>query len=183
MSEFSCVCEERRLRALYDLHILDTPPERAFDRITALARFTFRVPISTVTMVDRDRQWFKSKDGLDYEESPRDVAICNHTIQHSAPLVIPDTLLDERTSRNPAVLAGPRVRFYAGAPLEVGNGARVGTLCVMDTVPRTLSAHETGILAKLAGLVVEELEERAATIQRKAVAVARKVAAGGFDNL
>jgi len=160
MSESSQVEEEQRLAALHDLNILDTPPERAFDRITALAKVAFQVPISLVSLVDEDRQWFKSRQGLDVPETPREYSICTYAIQNDSALVICDTTLDPRTKTSPLVLDKPNIRFYAGAPLILADGHRIGTLCVIDTQPREFSLHQTTILRQLADMVVDEFKLR-----------------------
>ncbi|HEY5309974.1 MAG TPA: GAF domain-containing protein, partial [Casimicrobiaceae bacterium] len=124
--------EELRLRTLRECGVLDTAAEERFDRFTRIAAALFDVPIALVSLVDRDRQWFKSHRGLDATETPRDVAFCAHAILGDDVLHVPDALQDDRFADNPLVLNEPRVRFYAGAPLTLQNGAHAGTLCVID---------------------------------------------------
>ena len=152
--------EENRLTCLDQYGVLDTPPEEAFDRVTRLTRRVFQVPISTVTLIDGHRQWFKSRQGLDVPETPRGPALCNLAIQEARPLVIPDALADKRFSQNPFVVEAPHIRFYAGAPLLAPEGYTVGTLCVVDTKPRTLDPEQVDTLLDLARIVVTELELR-----------------------
>ncbi|HMJ12916.1 MAG TPA: diguanylate cyclase [Polyangiaceae bacterium] len=158
--------ETERLAALRRYAVLDTPPERAFDRITALAARLFDVPIALVSLVDADRQWFKSCLGLDVRETSRDLAFCAHAILAEEPLVVPDATQDERFVNNALVAGPPRFRFYAGAPLRTPDGFLVGTLCVLDRRPRTLSAKELTVLVDLAAMVVDELELRLAVRMR-----------------
>ena len=137
--------ETQRLRALRSLQILDTLEEERFDRITRLARRMFDVPIALVSLVDEDRQWFKSRQGLDACESGRDVSFCGHAILHERALVVPDSLEDARFMDNPLVAGPPHIRFYAGHPVHAPDGSRVGTLCIIDHVPRDLSAEDTAV--------------------------------------
>ena len=150
--------EAARLAALYDLLILDTPAEERFDRIVAFAATEFDVPIVTVTLIDTDRQWFKARVGTTACETGRDVSLCSHAILQSNIMVVPDTLPDPRFADNPLVTGAMNVRFYAGAPLTLKSGLRLGTLCLIDHVPRTLDAIELGILGTLRDLVVMELD-------------------------
>ena len=144
--------------ACYD--VLDTPSEEAFDRITRLVRRLFSTPIATVTFLDGHRQWFKSRQGLDVPETARNVAFCRIPVQEGRPLVVPDTLADPRFRDNPLVVGSPGLRFYAGAPLRAANGAFIGTLCAMDTRPRSFGAQEIDILLDLARIIEDELELR-----------------------
>jgi GAF domain-containing protein len=146
------------LQALHDLGLLDTPPEGRFDEITRTARANLDVPAALVSFVDADRQWFKSSVGLDLTETPRDMAFCAYAILQDQVLQVPDTLLDRRFADNPVVTDPPRVRFYAGAPLQLSNGARVGTLCVIDYRPRLFDDDQLIELRRLAALVTEQLE-------------------------
>ncbi len=154
--------EQDRLRALEQCCVFDTPPEKAFDDLTRLAAKLCGVPIAIVSLVDSERQWFKSVVGLDVNETPRDFAICAHAILCTGPLVIADATLDARTSDNPLVTGMPQIRFYAGIPLRTSDGFNVGTLCVIDTVPRELSAEQLEDLNTLAGQVSAQLELRRA---------------------
>jgi len=152
--------ETQRLKALRDLLILDTPPEERFDRIAAFAAQEFSVPIALVSLVDRDRQWFKSNFGLEARETPRDISFCGHTITLSEPLVVPDASEDPRFADNPLVTGDPYVRFYAGACLRLPQGQAMGTLCVIDRRPRTFDRLDVAVLCGLRDLVVEELLRR-----------------------
>lgn len=149
--------EELRLQTLRSLNILDTAPEERFDRVTRLARRVFDVPIALVSLVDKNRQWFKSHEGLDSSETPRDVSFCGHAILGSDVFVIPDAKKDERFADNPLVLQEPYVRFYAGCPLRSHNGMKLGTLCIVDHKPRTLSDGDLDTLIDLASMVEREL--------------------------
>jgi diguanylate cyclase (GGDEF)-like protein len=149
--------ETQRLRALHSLKILDTAEEERFDRITRLATRLFNVPVALVSLVDQKRQWFKSRQGLEACETGRDVSFCGHAILHEGPLVVEDALGDPRFSDNPLVIGAPHIRFYAGHPVHAPDGARIGTLCIIDRVPRTLSAEDVIALADLAGMVDREV--------------------------
>ena len=151
------VDEAARLEALHRLNVLDTEPEERFDRLTRLARRVFNVPIAVVSLVDTERQWFKSAAGLDVIETPRDVSFCGHAILGDQILMICDAVLDERFYDNPLVLGDPGIRFYAGCPLKVANGDKVGTLCLIDTLPRVLRDDERELLRDLAAMAEQEL--------------------------
>ena len=157
--------EEERLAALRRHALLDTPPEASFDRLTSLAARLFGVPLALVTLIDRDRQWFKSCGGaasgdLGLCETHRDISFCGHTILSDEPLVVEDACLDPRFADNPLVADGPNVRFYAGAPLRDGEGHALGTLCLLDFQPRVFPADLRAALAALAATVVSEIELR-----------------------
>ncbi|MBV9124524.1 MAG: response regulator [Planctomycetes bacterium] len=149
--------EGQRLATLRALNLLDTPPEPRFDRITRLAGRLFGVPIALVTLVDADRQWFKSAQGLCLGEMPRDISFCGHAILSPDGLVVPDTLLDERFADNPLVLGETNIRFYAGQPLRAADGSQVGVLCLKDHRPRSWSAEDRKLLRDLADLVEDQL--------------------------
>ncbi len=149
--------EAQRLQCLRSLGILDTPAEDRFDRITRIAQQVFDVPISLVSLVDENRQWFKACIGLDVLETPRDVSFCGHSILGEDVFVVPDTFLDKRFADNPLVTGGPKIRFYAGAPLTSPEGEKVGTLCVISPEPRQIQPDEHQLLLDLAGLVEQEL--------------------------
>ncbi|MET0674400.1 MAG: sensor domain-containing diguanylate cyclase [Bradyrhizobium sp.] len=151
--------DTRRLQALAELDILDTPHELAFDRLTLLSRKIFRVPMATLTFVDGHRQWFKASEGMDSRETSRQPALCYHAIRQKTPLVVPDTLLDPRFADNPFVVGKPHIRAYAGAQLQV-SGENVGTLCVIDTVPRQFDDEAISVLMDLAAIAVDELTLR-----------------------
>lgn len=148
--------EARRLAAVRSLHILDTPAEERFDRFTRIAARLFNVPVSLITLIDEDRQWFKSRVGTDVDETPRNLSFCAHAILEPRPLVVPDALQDERFANNPVVVGPPRVRFYAGVPLHV-SGEAIGTLCLIDIRPREPSAEDLRLLRDLGSLVEAEL--------------------------
>ncbi len=152
--------ERNRLLTLRQYDVLDTPAEEAFDRITRLAKSALRAPIALVSLVDAERQWFKSKQGLNVSETPREHSFCAHAIRHDEPFVVSDARLDPRFHDNPLVTSAPNMRFYAGIPLNMKNGYNIGTLCVIDTMPRHLSELEFSMLEDLAQLVVDELELR-----------------------
>jgi PAS domain S-box-containing protein len=149
--------EVSRLAALHGLKILDTPPEERFDRLTRLARQLVGVPIAVVSLVDTNRQWFKSCQGLDATETPRSISFCGHAILEDQMLVISDALLDARFVDNPLVCGAPHIRFYAGQPLKAADGSRLGTLCVIDSRPHLLTQAERDGLRDLALLVENEL--------------------------
>lgn len=150
--------EASRLATLRGLNILDTPAEDRFDRFTRLAQHILGVPIALISLVDSNRQWFKSHLGLDASETPRNISFCGHTILGDQVFIIPDALLDSRFADNPLVIGAPHIRFYAGAPLTLGNGQRIGTLCAIDRQPRQLSSSQIAALQDLAQCVSEELE-------------------------
>ena len=153
--------EAERLAVLRGYNILDTAPEAVFDRITELAADLFGAPIALVSLVDKDRQWFKSMVGLDVHETPREHAFCAHTILSDEVMVVPDAELDERFRDNPLVIDDPLIRFYAGAPLTLANGQRLGSLCVIDRDPRPpLTPGERRRLQILADIVVSEMNLR-----------------------
>src|SRR6201994_3364330 len=152
--------EQARLAALDGYDILDTPSEEAFDRITRLAQKIFSVSMSTVTLLDGHRQWFKSRQGVSDCETERGPALCNVAIGLNRPLVVCDTHLDARFEKNPLVVGAPFVRFYAGAQLRSPDGFVIGTLCVMDTQSRAFDDGDVAILKDLAQLVMSELELR-----------------------
>jgi GAF domain-containing protein len=149
--------EQRRIAALRELKILDTDAEERFDRVTRLAAALFDVPMATMSLVDEHRQWFKSRLGLSAKEGPRDSAFCAHVVYSSEPLIVPDALQDQRFADNPLVLNEPRIRFYAGYPLILDDGSCIGTLCLLDTRPRTLEGPDLERLHDLADIALREI--------------------------
>jgi diguanylate cyclase (GGDEF)-like protein len=160
MSECRLNFEDQRLAALYSYDVLDTQPEESFDRITRLVRMTLGTPIAVVSLVDRDRQWFKSRQGTDRVETPRSISFCTHTIQTDEPLIIPDALEDPRFRDSPLVTGENGVRMYVGMPLRTPDGFNIGALCAIDTKPGTVSPEQVDVPRDLARLVVDELELR-----------------------
>ncbi len=145
--------EKQRLEFIDSLDLLDTPRDTVYDHITQLACELFAVPIALVSIVDRDRQWFKSSVGLDVNETSREVSFCGHLVFSAAPLIVEDTLEDARFADNPLVTGSPRIRFYAGLPIMLKDDICVGSLCIIDTVPRQLSAHQVRCLEGLRDIV------------------------------
>jgi len=150
--------EEQRLSSLQSLNVLDTPPEERFDRVTRLAKSLFSVPIALVSLVDENRQWFKSCFGVDSSESGRDISFCGHTILQNDVFVIEDASKDERFYDNPFVTEPPNIRFYAGYPLTSHDGYNLGTLCIIDNKPRAFSAEDLAIFSDLGMLAQQELQ-------------------------
>ncbi len=148
--------EEARLTALRSLRLLDTKAEERFDRVVRLTKKTFDVPIAYVALVDSDRQWFKSRIGMEPEQTPRNTSFCGHAILQDSPFIVPDARRDARFAGNPMVVGEPFARFYAGQPVRSANGYKVGTLCVMDKKPRNFGPDEIEILTNLASLVERE---------------------------
>jgi diguanylate cyclase (GGDEF)-like protein/PAS domain S-box-containing protein len=163
--------EEERLRELDRYGVLDTEPEDTFDDLTRLAAYVCEAPIALISLVDAGRQWFKSRHGLSANETSRDISFCSHAILEPGLFVVPDALADPRFAANPLVTSDPHIRFYAGAPLVTPGGRVVGTLCVLDHVPRLLRPGQLDALRVLARQVVGQLELRRSTAElRRAVA-------------
>jgi GAF domain-containing protein len=152
--------EDERLAALQRYQVLDTPPEQAFDELAFLAGTICGTPVALITFVDADRQWFKARIGISTSETPRDVAFCARTILGRDLMVITDTHQDCRFRDNPLVTGAPYIRFYAGAPLRTAEEMALGSLCVIDYVPRVLSPEQRLALKSLSRLVVMQLEAR-----------------------
>lgn len=157
--------EDLRMAAVGRYEILDSPPDGAFDRITSLAARIFKVPIATITVVDRDRIWFKSRYGIEASEIGRDPGLCASAIIENEPWVVNDASTDPRTLENPLVRGDLGLRFYAGAPLMTADGYNLGTLNIIDREPRELADEELQILKELAEVVVDELELRLAALR------------------
>ncbi len=152
--------EDARLSALLEYEVLDSEDERAFDELTELASTVCGTEISLISLVDRERQWFKSRVGLDARETHRDLAFCAHAILNDAVFEVPNAKDDERFQDNPLVTGEPNIRFYAGAPLRSRSGQRIGTLCVIDSQPKQLDAQQRRALEILSNQVVSQLEVR-----------------------
>jgi GAF domain-containing protein len=149
-----------RVAALQKYEILDTDPEQSFDDLTLLASFICKTPIALISLVDENRQWFKSRIGVEVSETQRDIAFCSTAIQQTDVFVVPDALEDVRFRNNPLVISEPHIRFYAGAPLINEDGYALGTLCVVDRAPRELSFDQKEALRALSRLVLAQLEFR-----------------------
>ncbi|WP_217525119.1 ATP-binding protein [Vibrio metschnikovii] len=145
--------ESERQKTLDKTGLLNSGSEARFDRITRLAQQIFSVPIALISLVDRDRQWFKSRQGLDAQQTPREISFCGHAILNSEIFVIENALVDQRFCDNPLVMGAPDIRFYAGAPLHSTKGYRIGTLCLIDSQPRSFSSKQRSMLKDLAATV------------------------------
>jgi GAF domain-containing protein len=152
--------ENERLAELYDLGVLDTGEDKVFNDLASLAAYVCKAPIALISLIDRDRQWFKAKIGIDADETPRELSFCAHAILQDGTMEVHDSLEDERFRDNPFVTSDPHVRFYAGAPLTTPKGYKLGTLCVVDRVPRDLSEGQLAALRALSGQVTSQLELR-----------------------
>ena len=167
--------EEKRLRILRSYSLLDSPAEENFDRLTRLGARLFGVPTVLISLIDAERQWFKSRVGLEVCQTGRDVSFCNYSIQGDQVFVVPDASQDARFADNPLVVGAPHIRFYAGAPLQVPEGATLGALCLIDTKPREFSAHDAAQLRDLAAMVVDEM------VLRRNEKLYRSLIEGGSD--
>jgi two-component system, NtrC family, sensor kinase len=162
--------ELARLQALQRYNILDTMAEQEFDDATALASYICGTPISLISLVDQDRQWFKSKVGLDVSQTSRAESFCAHTLTEPRTLIVEDALCDPRFAENPLVLGDPNIRFYAGAPLITPSGHVLGTVCVIDTKPRTLSTPQIAALEALSRQVMALFESRVRLLDNRRAA-------------
>lgn len=149
--------ETSRIAALRELLLLDTPPEQRFDKLVDFAASEFAMPIVLFSLVDSERQWFKAKFGLEACSTSRDISLCGHAILQDGVFMVPDALEDERFADNPLVTGPPHLRFYAGAPLILPSGEAIGTLCLIDTVPRELDEIDRLMLESLRDLLLEEV--------------------------
>ena len=155
--------EAQRLAALHEYRILDTAGEKAYDDITALAAYICGAPIAMISLVDESRQWFKSRLGVNQQETPRDVAFCAHAILQTQPLIVRDAMKDERFAESALVIGSPHIRFYAGFPLTTSEGLALGTLCAIDRKPRHLSAEQERAMQALSRQVMALLDLRRAS--------------------
>jgi hypothetical protein len=161
--------EKKRLKVLWQYDVLDSVPEALFDDLTELAACICEAPIALISLVDENRQWFKSKFGTTVNETSRDISFCSHAIQQSDLFIVPDATKDERFAQNPLVTSDPKIRFYAGAPLITPDGYAIGTLCVIDKVPRDLRSEQKQALRILARHIVSQLELRRRSLQSRRV--------------
>ena len=152
--------EKKRLAVLWQYEVLDTMPEELFDDLTELAARICEAPIALISLVDEERQWFKSRVGTSITETSREVSFCSYAIRQPGLLIVPDATRDPRFVSNPMVVSEPKIRFYAGAPLITPDGHALGTLCVLDKVPRDLRPDQKHALTILARHVVSQLELR-----------------------
>lgn len=149
--------EAERLHALRTLQILDTSHEERFDRVTRMAKRMFDVEISLVSLVDQDRQWFKSTQGLDASETSREISFCGHAINQDGLFIIPNAVEDVRFFDNPLVTEAPNIRFYAGYPLKLRQGINLGTLCLIDSKPKNLNEEDKQLLNDLGAMIEQEI--------------------------
>ena len=152
--------EVQRIKILWQYDVLDTMPEQVFDDLTKLAALVCDAPISLISLVDEDRQWFKSKTGVSLNQTSRDVSMCAHAILRKELLIVPDATKDKRFRDNPLVVSAPKIRFYAGVPLVSPEGCALGTLCVIDQKPRKLTVVQKQALRLLARIIMTQLNFR-----------------------
>ncbi|MDQ2822777.1 MAG: excisionase family DNA-binding protein [Pseudomonadota bacterium] len=157
-SAIAAVTEVARVRATRATGLFDTPASNHYDRIVRVAALLTDMPIALISLLDEQRQWFKSRIGLSITETPRSWAFCNYTIMHNKIMMVEDASLDPRFSENPLVTGHEAIRFYAGVPLVDENACRLGTLCVLDRVPRKLTHDQMWALTELASMVSEEIQ-------------------------
>jgi len=175
--------ETRRLKVLWQYEILDTVPEEVFDDLTELAARICEAPIALISLIDEDRQWFKSKVGISVNETSRDISFCAHAIKQHDLFIIPDATQDLRFANNPLVTSDPKIRFYAGAPLITPDGHALGTLCVIDKVPRELRPEQQQALRVLARHVMTQLELRRHAKDLNEARKAKEVTRGELDKV
>jgi two-component system, cell cycle sensor histidine kinase and response regulator CckA len=175
--------EARRLKVLWQYEILDTVPEAVFDDLTELAARICEAPVALISLIDEDRQWFKSKVGVTLTETSRDISFCAHAIKQTDLFIIPDATQDLRFANNPLVISDPKIRFYAGAPLITPDGHALGTLCVIDKVPRELRLEQQQALRVLARHVMTQLELRRHAKELNEAHQAKKTTNGELDKL
>jgi signal transduction histidine kinase len=173
------ILEINRIQSLMECKLLDTPDEREFDEIVKIAAFICDVPICLISLVDESRQWFKARVGLEARETPRNIAFCDYAIRSADPLIIPDALEDDRFKDNPLVISGPKIRFYAGVPLEIAPGLRIGTLCVIDSRPRQLDPAQIRRLEMLARQTCDQIRLRRSLYSLEDAAKERAIVAEG----
>jgi GAF domain-containing protein len=173
--------EKKRLHVLWQYEVLDSVPEEVFDDLTELAARICEAPIALISLVDENRQWFKSKVGVTVQETSRDISFCAHAIEQEGLFIIPDATKDKRFSHNPLVTSDPKIRFYAGAPLVTPDGHALGTLCVIDKVARELRPEQQQALRVLARHVMTQLELRRHATELAAAHKAREATKGELD--
>jgi two-component system NtrC family sensor kinase len=165
--------DKKRLAVLWQYDVLDTVPEQVFDDLADLAASICEAPVALITLVDEKRQWFKSKTGISVKETSRDVSFCGHAIMQHELFIVPDATKDDRFADNPLVTSNPKIRFYAGAPLITPDGYPLGTLCVIDKVPRTLRPDQKRALEILSRHVMTQLELRRHALELSRAAAER----------
>lgn len=173
--------ETHRLKSLKDCHLLDSPPEERFDRLTRLLKNAMAVDIVLISLIDQHRQWFKSAQGLDVPETPRDISFCGHTILSDQIMQVSDALNDVRFADNPLVTGAPHIRFYAGAPIHAPNGHRLGTLCLIDRRPRSLDAAELQTLKDFAACIEHEIASDLGRRQQDALLALTRITSLPFE--
>ena len=175
--------EAKRLKVLWQYEVLDTVPEELFDDLTELAAQICEAPIALISLVDEKRQWFKSRVGITVSETSRDISFCAYAITQNDLFIVPDALRDERFAHSPLVTSDPKIRFYAGAPLITPDGHALGTLCVIDKVPRELRLEQKQALRTLARHVVSQLELRRRSRELAAVREKHQASEAELENL
>jgi GAF domain-containing protein len=166
--------EKERLADLYQYDILDTAAETEFDELVVMASRICNAPVSLISLIDADRQWFKARIGIEADETPRDMAFCSHGILNGELFIVPDATRDERFAGNPMVTGEQGIRFYAGVPLKTEAGNNLGMLCVKDTIPRNLNEEQQQALKILGKQVVKQLELRLKNKELERIAAAQK---------